>query len=76
MKFFVSHTSGDVEQPCEGATRELQSPTDKRESWAVEINSLDELIALAQTNTERYSVIVKAWPNEPLQLEIYDDYRE
>lgn len=47
MKVFVYRTSGKflVEKPCQGAT-----PTNEttRFPWAIEINSLDDILALAK----------------------------
>lgn len=77
MKFRIRRTSSYCanEQPCEGA--ELVKEDDEKKIWHIEINSLEELLALS--DREREQLIVwngGEFSGEMPQIEIYDDYRE
>lgn len=85
MKFRIKRTSESSfceRKPCEGAYVD-RFEADKNDRlydqrwWAIDIESLDDLLALAEK--EREEIIVKA-PSEYTdnlpEIEIYDDYRE
>jgi hypothetical protein len=66
MKFRISRTSegrGQQPKPCKNATLE-------GDKWYIELNTLDELVALAKEVDEE---IIIGKDND---LEIYNDYRE
>lgn len=78
MKFRIEKTSDCYHEapPCEGAY--IDGKGDKWEvyKWAVDINSLEDLMEL----TEEVGDIIVSAPNEETDnypsIEIYDDYRE
>ena len=77
MKFYIDRTSS----PCEGAT--LANPgytavPHVRPLYCIEINTLDELIALRDKVKSPIilSGPVQEDPGTLYSLEIYDDYRE
>ena len=78
MKFIIERTScySGSEQPCEGAS--IFSHDDKWDEtkWSIEINSLEDLMALAGKEGE----LIVAAPCEATynlpSIEIYDTYRE
>jgi hypothetical protein len=84
MKFRIKRTSQSCfceSKPCDGAYIDKFEP-DSRDShydqrwWAIEIESLDDLLALAEKEGE---IIVKApskYTDDLPEIEIYDDYRE
>jgi len=61
MKFTLTHSSSQY------------SPTDE-EGETIEINSLEELIALGQK--EGKSLIITVFPQTTPEIEVYDSYRE
>ena len=78
MKFMIERTSCycGSEPPCEGASFFSHDDKWNETKWSIEINSLEELIALAEKEGE---VIVSApcpEKNDLPCIEIYDTYRE
>lgn len=80
MKFGIHRTSGGYQEnpPCEGAKLEAIGNKDhyERNTWSVEIDSLDELMKLVKKED---SVIIHppgVYQKEIPEIEIYDDYRE
>lgn len=74
MKFKISRVSdwGGKEKPCEKA--KLVKPYNPQEpfeqgEWEIEINTLEELIALSDETNHALIVTDK-------EIEIYDDWRE
>lgn len=84
MRFQITRTSSSYyrqEKPCDCAfvyKRERGSLDDQdRLSWALEVNSLDELLQFVEKIGE--CVIISGacdYQNGLPQIEIYDDYRE
>ena len=84
MRFKISRTSSDYyrqEKPCDGAfvyKRERERLDDRdRLSWALEVNSLDELLQFIEKVCD--SVIISRacdYHDGLPKIEIYDDYRE
>lgn len=77
MEFRIERTSDTRHRPCEGAYRraEWDDLEWSRWGWAIEIASLDELLALVR----KHGRIIIAPPPKaggPFHLEIYDYYRE
>lgn len=82
MKFSVTRTSSwsETEPPCDGAVREEtlvvrpSGGTYTLVHWTIEFASIDDLAAFTR---EHDRVIVSTQTQgPPLELEIYDDYRE
>ena len=78
MKFRIKRTS-DVPmeaQPCEGAYIDAKGKKWEVYKWAIDINSLEDLMKL----TEKVGDIIVSPPHEETDnhpsIEIYDDYRE
>lgn len=85
MRFQITRTSAGYyheEKPCEGAfvyKRERDSNLDDQDrlSWALEVNTLGELLQLIEKVGD--SVIISRacdYQDGLPQIEIYDDYRE
>lgn len=82
MKFRIKRTSNwdGEEKPCENAYggEHLGGRADDVRVWYIDINTLDELIAL-RNEVENELIIDTTWEKElngiP-EIEIYDDYRE
>ncbi len=78
MEFLIIRTSSsgfDPQKPCEGAKKkELRYPSSKKviERWAIEINTLEELLELI--DKEGTSIIFES--SKYREIEIYDGYRE
>lgn len=78
MKFRIERTSDcrNEASPCEGAYIDAKGNGWKVYKWAIDINSLEDLMKL----TENEGDIIVSAPNEKTDnhpsIEIYDDYRE
>lgn len=84
MKLLICRTTTEeisVEQPCEEAYKDKFIKTDfwgkvsEVETWFIDINSIEELIALE----DKYGELVIChcmYNKEVIKIEIYDDYRE
>ena len=63
-------------QPCEGAYIDAKGNGWRVYEWAIDINSLEDLMKL----TENEGALIVSAPNEETDnhpsIEIYDDYRE
>ena len=82
MKFRIKRTSNwdGEEKPCEKAYggEHLGGRADDVRVWYIDINTLDELIAL-RNEVENELIIGTTWEKElngMPEIEIYDDYRE
>ena len=82
MKFRIKRTSnwGGEEKPCEKAYggKHLGGRADDVRVWYIDINTLDELIAL-RDEVENELIVGTANEkelNDMPEIEIYDDYRE
>jgi len=84
MRFQITRTSAGYyrkEKPCDGAfvyKRERDTLDDEdRLSWAIEVNSLEELLQIIEKNGEPIIISGACNYQDGLpQIEIYDDYRE
>lgn len=74
MKFDIYRTSSCLgsEKPCEGAVKDEARSNNYFTTYTIEINSLEELIALK----EEVGDIIIADNDDNQVIEIYDDYRE
>lgn len=79
MKFKVNRTSSYIEKnpPCDGAILEkvIKESYYKKYIWSIEVNTLEELIQLAN-KTDCPIIVFKCEENDEPEIEIYDDYRE
>ena len=80
MKFYVTRTSEPYNDfpPCEGAIKLEETNMWENPLWGIEINSLEELLALK--DKVKYSIIIgKSFDgaqHSDYSIEIYDGYRE
>ncbi len=76
MRFLVSRTSrGYKDKPCDDAFYVGRQLGDATPEWAVEINSLQELIDFYKKHG--HEIIITDTANTDMAvLEIYDTYRE
>ena len=85
MKFRIRRTSRSSfskEKPCEDAYLDKFVPDTNddyfdQSYWAIDIESIEDLLALAEK--EKEEIIVKApceYTDNLPEIEIYDDYRE
>ncbi len=81
MKFTIKRTGiWGNDKPCDEATPyEVKNNVIKNgeteKCWAIEINSLEDLIALYRKYGELV-IQTNMWDRETPEIEIYDDYRE
>ena len=79
MKFKIWKTSDDYNKPCEKAVlvSEKKGEYNWRErTWEIEINSLEELLKLAEETKDKCLVVFAQDEKAGPAIEIYDDYRE
>lgn len=80
MKFLVSRTTlGYDKKPCDEAVFVgNQSEKCNTPKWAIELNSIQELVDFFNKyGREEYGIVIQESPYcDMLILEIYDDYRE
>lgn len=79
MKFLIWKTSDDYEKPCEKAVLASEKKNSYgwlERAWEVEINSLEELLKLAEESEKKRLIIFAKDEKMGPSIEIYDDYRE
>lgn len=77
MEFVIERTSiwDNKKTPCSEAYRKTKKISDETE-YFVEIESLKQLIEFVEKNGKIVITPACSHCNEPLSIEIYDDYRE
>lgn len=79
MKFTIWKTSDDDIKPCEQAVLVHEGRNEfgwLKRTYEIEINSLEELIKLAEESEKKCVIVFAADERKGPSIEIYDDYRE